>query len=345
MAVIVEVIDPSGACTRHRLDTFPLTVGRGLANDLILDDPYVDARHARIAADESGALAIEDLGSVNGLVAGAGRAAGRVPVIPGAELRVGRTILRFRDPDEPVPPALRDDGTADFRREAFAVRGESRRAQAPPRQPTTRLGRLVAMTGVRVALAVSAMAAFALSAWLGSSERAAGSTVFVAAFGFAVAVAMWAGAWAIGSRMAIQRFNFLGHVAVASTIALAGLAWTVMSEWMNFYLPDSGAVEVVSTIVLIALFVGSIAWHLSLASPMPRVQQWRAALVTAGIVFGIGMVASLTDEDDFTDIPSFSGVVKPVGAAWVPASSVDEFGAVMRDLKTDVDEMAAKKRE
>ena len=52
MAMILEVVHPSGTRTWHRLGDRPVTLGRGLANDLILDDPYVDARHARIAVDE-----------------------------------------------------------------------------------------------------------------------------------------------------------------------------------------------------------------------------------------------------------------------------------------------------
>src|SRR5690606_16796872 len=94
---------------RVRLDGRHINVGRGYDNDLILDDAYVDARHARIHVDANGTVEIEDLGSINGLVLAGG--AGRVPRVaasPGTEVRLGRTILRFRDPAEPVPPALPD---------------------------------------------------------------------------------------------------------------------------------------------------------------------------------------------------------------------------------------------
>src|SRR5687767_5337518 len=106
--MILEVVHPGGARSWHRLGDAPVTVGRGLANDVILDDPYVDGRHARIAIDESGTPLIEDLGSVNGLIADYSKVSGRVPVRPGAEIRVGRTMLRFRDSDEPVSPAIVD---------------------------------------------------------------------------------------------------------------------------------------------------------------------------------------------------------------------------------------------
>ncbi|HEV2148502.1 MAG TPA: FHA domain-containing protein, partial [Longimicrobiaceae bacterium] len=66
--MILEVVGERGERTRLRLGSLPLTVGRGPGNDLILDDPYVDGRHARIGPDEAGVLVVEDLGSVNGLV-------------------------------------------------------------------------------------------------------------------------------------------------------------------------------------------------------------------------------------------------------------------------------------
>jgi hypothetical protein len=111
VALILEVLDPRTreVRSRTRLDALPLVLGRGLDNDLVLDDPYVDPRHARIAADETGGLVLEDLGSLNGLVAGDGLGrTHRLPLRPRLEVRVGRTTLRFRDSAEPVPAALPD---------------------------------------------------------------------------------------------------------------------------------------------------------------------------------------------------------------------------------------------
>src|SRR5688572_4402763 len=111
MAIILEVLDrrTEEVRLRMRLETFPLSVGRGYGNDLVLDDPYTDARHAQIARDENGGLVMHDLGSLNGLVSSdTAVRAGQVVLRPGMEVRVGRTTLRFRDPEEPVPKALLD---------------------------------------------------------------------------------------------------------------------------------------------------------------------------------------------------------------------------------------------
>ena len=60
---------------------------------------------------------------------------------------------------------------------------------------------------------------------------------------------------------------------------------------------------------------------------------------------GIGALASLTKDDEFSDVPSYPGVLKPMPAAWVPTQSVDEFGGVMRELRKDADELAAEQEE
>ena len=83
---------------------------------------------------------------------------------------------------------------------------------------------------------------------------------------------------------------------------------------------------------------------------MPVTSRWRPAY--HGSVSGapgsswqaprclIGGLTTLAEEDSFSDIPSFSGVVKPVASEWLPTATVDEFGGVMAKLKEQVDDMA-----
>ena len=341
MEIILEVQHPNGARTWHRLGEGPLTVGRGLANDLILDDPYVDARHARISLDERGDRLIEDLGSVNGLVANDARIR-RVEVKPGAEIRIGHTTLRFRDPEEPVTPALLDDV-------AFA------RPSAPPadvaltsRSRGTRgrlsrsVGRWTDTTWARLLVTAAATSMVALYTWLGSSERSSASESFFAGLAFAFAIAVWSAIWSVASRVSVHHFHFLGHVAVASLIALGGVAWTMLAEWLSFFFPDAALSDVLSGAIGLFLLAALVAGHLSLASAMSRTRQWRAGFIVAGTALLIGGLATLAEDDAFTDVPTFSGIVKPVAGDWLPTATVDEFGGVMANLKEQVDDMAKK---
>ncbi len=76
-----------------------LLIGRGWHCDLIVQDPLVDAEHARLVFDDKGALHIEDLASLNGLsVAGGDLELG--------ELRLGTSTLEFHRAESPVAPTL-----------------------------------------------------------------------------------------------------------------------------------------------------------------------------------------------------------------------------------------------
>lgn len=335
--MILEVVHPGGARTWHRLGDLPFTVGRGFANDLILDDPYVDARHARIAVDETGMPLIEDLGSVNGLIANHMRLSGRVPLRPGAEIRVGRTMLRFRDSDDPVSPALVDVITAPAPPAPIARPAIKLRRRARVRATIERSART---TWARLLTVGAAAFAIALYSWTGSSERSSANEALFAALGFAVIVAVWAGIWAVASRVSVQRFHFVAHMAVAAVVTLGGLAWTLAAEWLSFFFPDASLADVLSVGIGLVMLAALVAGHLSLATGFSRARQWKTGFVVAGVALLIGGLAALTEEDSFSDVPTFSGVVKPVGSAWLPTASVEEFGNVMETLKQEVDEMA-----
>lgn len=321
MALILEVLDArTGAVrTRLRLDALPLTLGRGYDNDLILDDPYADAHHARITRDDGGALVVEDLGSLNGIVVpGSARRLARVRAHAGAEVRVGRTTLRFRDPAEPVPPALAD-----------AAEG----AWTGARWLTTPWG--------RVAAPAAAAGVIAVDSWLGSYERSSASDVFASTFGFAVLAVLWAGIWAVAGRVVAHRFHFLGHFAVLSAFAVAAVAYAVVAEWAAFLFPDDPVSTPLAVVAGLAGIAALVAGHLAHASALPRRRRWRAGLVTSGVLLVVGGAAALAEGDRFSDVPEFSGVLKLVGARLVPAITVAEFGRVAAELKHEVDELAA----
>ena len=332
MAVILEIVQPGGARTWQRLESLPLTVGRGLANDVILDDPYVDARHARIALDETGALRIEDLGSVNGLVMNAARIRSTIAVPVGAEVRLGRTTLRFRDSEETVAPALVDEHAG-----RVPVR------ESPGYVPVTAVAHgWTASARSRLALILTGMAAVGLSTWLGSTDRSTTGTALGAVAAYVVMLGLWAGVWAGASRANVHRFSYQAHFAIASAVALAAFAWTTLEEWLAFLFPDAALIEVLSTLMVVVLIAALIAGHLSLSSTMPRQRRWVWGTVIAVGGITIGGLAALATADNFTDVPTFSGVLKPIAPSLIPTTTVSEFGEAMAELKEDVDEMAEK---
>ena len=335
MAVILEIVHPNGTRAWRRLDALPLTLGRGLANDLILDDPYIDPSHARIAIDENGSLRIEDLGSVNGIVSSDTRSRGAIPVAPGTEVRVGRTTLRFRDPEAAVAPAIVDDAP---------VPAVPLRIAEPPRAPATPgrgFGWVTTRRGQLTIVASTAMI-FAFITWLEDSTSSAASAFSMGASIFFVMAAIWAGGWALASRALVHRANFLGHLAVISSIALISLAWNSIENWLRFFFPDAALIDFLSTAMLIAVLILLLIGHLTLASNMQRQRRWRLSVGIPVIAVVTGALMAVAMDDSFSDVATFPGQLKPVPPSWIPASTVDDFSEVMLELKEDVDEATEK---
>jgi hypothetical protein len=79
-------------------------IGRGYDNDVVIDDPYVAARHVRVFRDEAGRLVAEDAGSKNGMFLDRDSARQtRIVVDPERSIRIGHTHLRIREAAYAVP--------------------------------------------------------------------------------------------------------------------------------------------------------------------------------------------------------------------------------------------------
>ena len=72
-----------------------VSIGRGMENDLCLPDHSVSRHHAVIRSDE-GDAAIYDLGAANGVVVN-GRRVKEQRLMPGDEIYLGKTLLRFEE--------------------------------------------------------------------------------------------------------------------------------------------------------------------------------------------------------------------------------------------------------
>jgi transcriptional regulator with PAS, ATPase and Fis domain len=89
-----------------------LVVGRGAADpppgELLLDDPLVSGRHARLARVGTG-YQLEDLGSKNGTFLEADRLGGPVPLLDGARVFIGNHLFVFRRISTPDSEALDEE--------------------------------------------------------------------------------------------------------------------------------------------------------------------------------------------------------------------------------------------
>lgn len=329
MEIVLEIERPGGGKSWHLLGSEPITVGRGLRNSVILDDPYADERHVRVARGPDDTWYLEDVGSTNGTWLDARRLAEPVAVRPGQVLTVGRTTLRIRDRDEPVGAALVDKP----QQVAVPV------APSVPTEPV-----LAPTLGARRGgpFAAAAIAAIALVSWSTSAEQTVGSGLFMTASGAWLFLAVWAGIWAILGRIIVQRFHYQGHLVIASAATLVALGLATMGDWVTFFFPGSSIWSVVTTVGSIAFVAATVTAHLGLATHIRRERLVRTAASMALTGITLVGVSALLDEEQFSDVPSVVSSLKPLRPGLVPAMSVADFGEAIAGLREEADELATK---
>lgn len=328
MELMLEIERAGGARSWHRVEGAALTLGRALANEVIVDDPYLEGRHAEVTRGDDGTWYLHDLGSTNGVWMGATRVQGPLALVPGQELRLGHTIVRVRDRHEGVAPALVDRPAAPAPRVAAAsAAGEPALARWLGEQK-----------GGRYVLA--AIVLFALNTWLGSSSQSAASELFTMGSGVWLLLSVWAGAWAIFSRIVVQRFYYNGHLVIAATSAVAALALLALGGWLEFLAPGSSLPGALSAGLGIVYVAATVCAHLGLATHLPRER-----LVRTATGLGLGMlllfgVSEAIDDREYTFMPSYVASLKPVTPGVVPAVPVEAFTATLDDLQAEVDRLA-----
>ena len=90
----VDVEKGSRALRGLHLDILgPVVVGRAPSSDIVVDEPYVSASHARFTL-QGPALVVEDLGSTNGTLVNGHLIEQAVTLRDADEVQVGDTIMR-----------------------------------------------------------------------------------------------------------------------------------------------------------------------------------------------------------------------------------------------------------
>ena len=278
---LIELLGRDGQVART-VDVWqwPLTLGRALDSDIVIDDPHLAAQHARLAPGEDGALLLHALPSRNGVQLAGRTVIGPTPLPPGGGLlQLGTTRLRLRLPGEtlapetPLPRSLHGAG------------------------PTWLVG--------------AAVFALLLGAhWLTLDPGADVSAWLPALVGLPMVLAAWCGLWALMSKLFQHRFDFGGHLRIALpwllALTLTDALWPLLTAalatprlWML-----GNAIEG----VLLALLVHAHLQHL-----LPLHRRAVAGSVATLAVAGLALSAAMTwrNNDSLVATPYMSTLPMP----------------------------------
>lgn len=295
---------------------WPLTLGRGLSNHVVLDDAYVAASHARVAPDDQGRLVLTVLDTANGVaVDGRRLAAGAQCLLPeaGALLQLGQTRLRLR------------------------LRGEVLAAEKPL-PPATASPWLFALPFFALAVAEHAL----------RLDPGADTTAWLPVLvGVPVAVAGWCGLWALLSKVFQHRFDFGGHLRIA-------LPWLLAIELVSVLLPQLAASLAWPGLWHLAapvqVVLGALWLRAHLAHVLPLHRRAVTAAVAVATLAGSAILLTVIQRstDSYSRAPYMSTLPLPatrLAGSVAPAVLVHEMAELVEPLARRVQKARAEEDE
>jgi pSer/pThr/pTyr-binding forkhead associated (FHA) protein len=304
---VVDVLDRDGrARVTLPVRRWPVSIGRAIDCDIVLDDPYVAAQHATIG-DHEGALQLTAGETVNGAWVRKRRiAAGqRIDLAAGDVIQVGGTRLRIR-------------------RDADAVAAERRWVPE-------------ASGSVRAVLLLMLLFSVwnAADLWVHDDPGGRLTDYLPVLIGGPVAVAIWAGIWSVGSKLTRHRFDFWTHTAIA---LLASLAMGVVGLLLPLFAFTSGWSwpSRVGPLVVAAIAWSAVGAHIGRLLPgRPRVL---AAVMASLFVVGLGLFSYHTYETQDRFFPElYVSTLAPPALRLAPTVSTARFVDEARALKATLE--------
>ncbi|PYN42573.1 MAG: hypothetical protein DMD95_16380 [Candidatus Rokuibacteriota bacterium] len=317
--MVVEVLGGHGRVrARHRIAAsggeVQCTVGRGARCDVVLDDPFVAAVHARIAVDAEGTVTVSDLESVNGVEIGGRRLHGVEQVrLADGVLRVGRTRLRVRTEREVIAPEQPDRGAPSWQARASEQR--------------------VLAAGVAASVAVTVF-----EVWTGTARPRELATTLVAMLLVMLALAgVWIALWALASRVAFGESRWVRHAVIVFVVYAVLSVVALVAEIVNSALGLH-----VSSTVAAAVLVGvgastALSSHLVNASPMrARIAVTIGVTIPAVIIAAILWTQTRNENRSPSHIADHDRILPPA-LLWRRGLPFDGFTAELADLRARAD--------
>lgn len=299
--------------SRVRIDRPEISVGRGYNNDVIVDDPYVAARHLRVFRDEAGQLVAEDCGSANGLFLDGGKKGrfARVVVDGGQPIRIGQTLLRIRETSHAVEPE----------RLVQAERGH--------------LPVLLAC-----GLGIVTLALTALKIWYTQTAEPHLTDYLTPTLTLTGTVFAWVAVWSVLSRLFAGRARFLHHLLIAEAGTCVFLLYNEIAQYVAFALAWPLAFTAAYIVTWLILAVVAFL-HLREVGRTHLIA--KALVVTALFVIAVAVQAvqqseALANSGRQTTLQ----ILRPPGLRLAPVRDENAFIGDIGKLKTKLDEDRAK---
>jgi hypothetical protein len=298
---LIELLGSDGRVAQtFSVCRWPVTLGRGLSNHVVLDDPHVAAHHATLNILETGQVALTVGDSVNGVThAGQHHGAGADVVLPtgAAALQLGGLQLRLR------------------------LAGETLAAE----RPLPRLRATSASGPWAAGLGFMLLALF--NHWVSLDPGAEASAWTPLVVGIPVALAGWSGLWALASKLFQHRFDFMGHLRIV-------LPWLLGIELvelaLNLVASTWGWAWLWRSVGPLQVLLGVLLLRAHLVHMLPLAQRALGLSLTAMTLVGAGI--HLTTVQRATDRFSRPAYMSSLPQPWLHRANTGSSQDLIQEL-------------
>jgi len=290
----------------HTIEKFPVTVGRGFHNDVILNDPHISSQHLRIEYDDNG-FSVIDIDSENGFIVNGTQQRGLCTSIQSGDMFcIGQTEVRVYTPEHPVAATIR-------------------------LQKINPVFSWLSRSSNILAIFFLALAFVLCWAYLEIWTEEIGQALVGAGSVTVVIIVLWSAIWSVAGRLARQKAHFNSHIAMACLYMIAGTFLWYVESYVDF-LTNENWVSILTTysinfILLTVLLIGSF----TLSTRMNRRRRMvLAVFFSAGVIGGVFAI-SLVSAKSFNQQPLYPSTLKPYLSQLAAADTVEEFMAGNED--------------
>ena len=299
--IIIEEVNRLGHVTgRHIFDEFPVSVGRGYQNDLIIDDPYVSVEHVIIDETEDGWL-VEDKESENGIKFRLHSTQSQINYLKsGDEIILGRTRLRLLSPWHPV----------------------AKTHLLPTR---TTVSKILARPVVAITTVLCAVILLLIEAQLSIPLKTGFEKLLASTFPTFIFALVWAGIWTFVGRVITHRASFLPHFVAAILVFIISMSASSMSDYLTYNLNTSLPSTLFEFVIIGFTIAGLFYINLSNSTNINRRTNLVTSHAVAWSMLLLGLFMQYVNKPDFSHSPDYTSQLKPPFAKVASSQSLDEF--------------------
>ena len=299
--IIIEEVNRLGHVTgRHSFDQFPVTIGRGYQNDLIIDDPYVSVEHVCINETDNGWL-IEDKQSENGIKYRLHSTQSHVNHLnSGDEMTLGRTRLRLLSPWHPV-------------------------AKTHLLPTKTSLSKILAHPAVATCTVLLALILLLVENQLSTAVKTGFEKLLASAFPTFIFALVWAGIWAFVGRVITHRASFLPHFIAALMVFIISMTTASISSYITYNLSTTFPASLLEFFIIGFTIAGLFYINLTNSTNLNKRSNLITSHAVAWSMLLMGLFMQYVNKPEFSHAPEYASELKPPFAKVVSSQSLEDF--------------------